>query len=108
MLQADGADGAKNSVPVGWAAAAALALLSLLVVHGPRYVARTAHLRFEQGCACGCEEQCRRWRRADLEVEGAVGADGDERGDGRSRNILCGSSVEFLVWRFSFVLLVFV
>ena len=67
-----------------------------MVVHGSGHVTSTPDLvLLGRDAGSGEEQGCGGWC-AQLEVEGAVWADGDEGGDGGSRDVLRGAGVEFL------------
>ena len=68
-----------------------------MVVHRSRNVARAADLILGGQDAGGAEEQRCGGRGAQREVEGAVWADGDARGDGCAGCVVGGSGVEFLL-----------
>lgn len=67
-----------------------------MIVHGARHVSRALDLGLDEGHAGGGEEEGRGGRCAQVEVEAAVGADGDARGDGRAGCVVRGAGVEFL------------
>lgn len=99
VLQADRAHRPRRAVAphLDVLPGAGLAAGALGVVAGAGHVAGAADLvplgRLDAG---GGEEQRRGGRGAQLEVEGAVGADGDAGGDGGARVVVRGAGVEFL------------
>ena len=96
MLQANRPNRALHRVPRRRRTRARLPLVSLVVVHRTRDVARASDLRLDERGAGGGEEEGGGWGRAQGEGEGAVGADGDARGDGGPGYVVGGAGVEFL------------
>lgn len=97
MLQTDRSDRPLDRIPIRRAICAGLALLSIVVVHWPRDVSCTADLGLYEGGARGGEEEGCGWGCAQGEGEGAVGADGDARGDGSPGYVVGCAGVELLV-----------
>jgi hypothetical protein len=77
-------------------ARARLALLPLMVVHRPWHISRATNLILGwRNASSGKEERCC-GRRAQREVEGAVGADCDACRDWGTGVVVCCAGVEFL------------
>lgn len=96
VLECHGPNRPLRRIPIRWRTRARLALLSVVVVHRPWYIARAADLVLRgQDAGCG-EEETGCWRGAEFEVEGAVGADGYTCGDRGAWVIVRGSRVKFL------------
>lgn len=88
VLEADRSNGSLGCVSVDRAVCARLAFLAVMVVHGSGDVSCAADLGLDEGCAGGGQEESGGGRRAEGEVEGAVGADGNSRGDGGADDVL--------------------
>lgn len=97
MLQGHCPHRAQHRIPNRRTTRARLALLAIVVVHRPRHIPSAADLALCWRNARGAEEEgCSGWC-AQLEVEGAVGADGDARGDRSAGVVVGGAGVELLL-----------
>jgi hypothetical protein len=96
MFQADRAHSPHRRIPVRRATSALLPLRTLDVVLRARDVSRAPDFVLYGGDARSGEEEGGGGGSAELEVEGAVRADGDAGGDGGPGGVVGGAGVEFL------------
>ena len=96
MLETNRAHSPKRRIAVSRATRASLALRALDVVQWAGNIARTADLVLRRHDTSSGEEQCCRRRRAQLEVERAVRANGDASRDRGACDVLRSAGIEFL------------
>jgi len=99
MLQAHRPNRPQRRIPVRWRTRARFALLSFVVVHGAGDIACAFDALFCWEHACGGEKESGCGGCAEIEGEGAVGADGYAGGDWGAGVVVGGAGVEFLgIW----------
>ena len=96
MLETNRAHSPKRRIAVSRATRASLALRALDVVQWAGNIARTADLVLRRHDTSSGEEQCCGRRRAQLEVERAVRANGDAGRDRGACDVLRSAGIEFL------------